>query len=110
MRERVSPRTIFREVRKHWPDALLALRELPKVVQSAIREAGEERPQPVNMPALRAQMQRSQSARDFSVAAAVLWLSGLIWLALSNRLLWLGWAQMLGAILIFVRLRMRRSE
>src|ERR1700726_345651 len=41
MRERVSPRTIFREIRAHWPDALLSLRQIPQIVQTSIREAAE---------------------------------------------------------------------
>jgi ubiquinone biosynthesis protein len=110
MRERVSPRTIVKEIRKHWPDALLTLRELPQVVQGAIREAGRERPEPLNMPALRRQIEQSQSSRDFGIAAAVLWLSGLIWLALSGRFLWLGWLQMAAAIIIFLRMRMAPRE
>src|ERR1700760_2937261 len=55
MRERVSPRTLFGQIRKHWPDALLTLRQVPEVVQRMVREAGEVQPAPVNMPALAAQ-------------------------------------------------------
>ena len=41
MKERVSPRTIFKEIRAHWPDALLTLRQIPQIVQTAVREAAE---------------------------------------------------------------------
>ena len=41
MKERTSPRTIFREIRAHWPDALLTLRQIPQIVQTSIREAAD---------------------------------------------------------------------
>ena len=47
-----------------------------------------------------------------TIAAAVLWLSGLAWLTLSNRILWLGWLQMSAAIALFIGsgFAKRRSE
>jgi len=32
----------------------------------------------------------------------VLWLSGLIWLALATQMPWLGWLQMIAAIAVFI--------
>ena len=51
---------------------------------------------------LRDEMRRSDSRRDTAIAAAVLWLSGLVWLALSTQIPWLGWLQMSAAIVLFV--------
>ena len=48
-------------------------------------------------------MRRGHSRRDCGLAAAVLWLSGLIWLALAAQNPWLGWLQMSAAIVLFVR-------
>src|SRR5258707_7690796 len=48
MRERVSPRTIFREIRAHWPDALLTLRQLPQNPPTAVRDAARGRGAPVH--------------------------------------------------------------
>jgi ubiquinone biosynthesis protein len=109
MRERVSPSTLLREGKKYWPDALLTLRQVPQVIQRIVREAGAVKPPPPNMPALKAQFERSGSRRDLAVACAVLWLSGLLWLALASRFLWLGWVQMLGAVALFLRLRLTTS-
>jgi hypothetical protein len=47
-------------------------------------------------------MRRSNFRRDATIAAAVLWLSGLIWLALSTQMPWLGWLQMTAAIVLFI--------
>jgi ubiquinone biosynthesis protein len=110
MRERTSPRTIFKEIHAHWPDALLALRQIPSVLQGALREAAKPPAEPVEFSALRHEARALSREREWVIAAAVLWVSGLVWLALSTRFLWLGWLQMLAAIAIFVRLRTTRAE
>jgi ubiquinone biosynthesis protein len=109
MRERMSPRTVLRQVRAQLPDILLALQQVPQIFQTAVRDAteGHLRLQ-VENPAvteLRDEIRRSDSRRDTAIAAAVLWLSGLIWLALSTQIPWLGWLQMTAAIVLFVASR-----
>jgi ubiquinone biosynthesis protein len=110
MRERTSPRTIFREIHAHWPDALLALRQIPALLQGALRDAAKPPPEPLSMPALRKEARSLSREREWLIAAAILWVSGLGWLALSSRFLWLGWMQMLAAIVMFVRMRTTRVE
>jgi ubiquinone biosynthesis protein len=112
MQERTSPRTILREIRKHWPDALLTLRQIPGVLQTAVREASEG-----NMPTidrqvarLRANLLSAAARRDTAIAAGVLWLSGLVWLAVSAQYPWFGGLQMLAAIVLYVRLKLRRPR
>jgi ubiquinone biosynthesis protein len=109
MRERTSPRTIFREIRAHLPDALLTLRQIPQIVQTATREAAEGTGPAVDreLARLRAEMHAAAVRRDLWLAAGVLWLSGLIWLALVTQYRWFGAAQMIAAILLFLRLRFR---
>jgi ubiquinone biosynthesis protein len=109
MRERTRPRTIFREIRAHLPDALLTLRQIPQIVQTATREAAEGTGPAVDreLAGLRAEMQAAAVRRDLWLAAGVLWLSGLIWLALVTQYRWFGAAQMIAAILLFLRLRFR---
>jgi ubiquinone biosynthesis protein len=109
MKERVSPRTIFREIRAHWPDALLTLRQLPQIAQTSIRAAAEGTGPSVDrqLAELRAEMRAAALRRDLWLAAGVLWLSGLIWLALLTQYRWLGAAQMIAAIILFLRLRFR---
>jgi ubiquinone biosynthesis protein len=110
MRERTSPRTILKEIHAHWPDALLTLRQIPAVLQGALRDAAKPPPEPLNMPALRDEARSLSREREWLIAAAILWLSGLGWLALSSRFLWVGWMQMLAAIVMFVRMRSARVE
>ena len=109
MRERVSPRTIFKEIRAHLPDALLSLRQIPQIVQTSIREAAEGSAPAVDreLALLRAQVQAAALRRDTWLAAGVLWLSGLIWLALVTQYQWFGAAQMIAAIILSLRLRFR---
>src|ERR1700722_15089605 len=110
MKERTSPRTIFKEIRAHWPDALLTLRQIPQIVQTSIREAAEGTGPAVErqLAQLRAEMRAAALRRDLWLAAGVLWLSGLIWLALLTQYPWFGAAQMIAAIILFLRLRFRR--
>jgi ubiquinone biosynthesis protein len=113
MKERVSPRTIFREIRAHLPDALLSLRQIPQIVQTSIREAAQGEGSAVEreLAVLRAEMRAAALRRDLWLAAGVLWLSGLIWLAQTAQYWWFGAAQMIAAILLFLRLSLRpRSE
>jgi hypothetical protein len=112
MRERTSPRTIFREIRTHWPDALLTFRQIPQIVQTSIRETAEGSGPSVDreLARLRADMRATASRRDLWLAAGVLWLSGLIWLALPTQYLWFGAVQMIAAIVLFLRSSFRRRD
>jgi ubiquinone biosynthesis protein len=114
MRQRVSPRAMLRRVRAQLPDVLLALQQVPQVFQTAVREAAEGNLRlQVEQPALaelRDDMRRSNRRRDTSLAAAVLWVSGLLWLAMTTRDEWLGWVQMIAAIALFVYTRSRKAQ
>jgi ubiquinone biosynthesis protein len=116
MRERMSPRTMFRQVRAQLPDFLLALQQLPQIFQTAVREAAEGR---LKLPAkspdaalLRAEIRRGNRRRDVVIAAAFLWTTGVVWLALSARSPWLGWLQIAAAIVLYFgsRAAERRGE
>ena len=112
MKERTSPRTILREIRTHWPDALLTLRQIPGILQTAVREASEGNVPTIDrqVARLRANLLDAAARRDTAIAAAVLWLSGLVWLAVSTQILWFGGLQMLAAIVLYVRLKLRRPR
>jgi ubiquinone biosynthesis protein len=106
MRARTSPRAILRQIRARLPDTLMALQEVPQIFQTAVRDAAEGRLrlQVENVVAgeVLAEMRLERSRRDAAIAAAVLWLSGLVWLAFAAQNPWLGWAQMTAAIVLFV--------
>jgi len=114
MRERMSPRAVLKLVRTQLPDVLVALQQVPQIFQTAVRDAAEGRLRfsvdPVGAAQLRDDMRRDNSRRDATLAAAVLWVSGLIWLALSRQIAWLGWLQMTAAIALFVWSRSSRSR
>ena len=59
---------------------------------------------------LRDELRRSNFRRDATIAAAVLWMSGLIWLALTTQIPWLGWSQMTAAIVLFLWSRTSKSR
>jgi ubiquinone biosynthesis protein len=105
MRDRMSPRTMLRQVRSQLPDFLLALQQLPQIFQTAVREAADGRLklQVVSPDAalLRAEIRRGNRRRDAVIAAAFLWTTGVAWLALSARAPWLGWLQMAAAIVLY---------
>ena len=106
MRERMSPRTVLRQVRSQFPDFLLALQQVPQLFQTAVREAADGRlrlqVQNAGAAELREEIRRGNSRRDAAIAAAVLWLSGLAWLALSAKMSWLGWVQMAAAAALYL--------
>jgi ubiquinone biosynthesis protein len=106
MRERTSPRTILRQIRAHVPDALMALSQVPGIVQTRVREAAEGHApaiEPLGLAQMREETRLARARRDRLVIAGVLWLSGLIWLAIATRYPWLGWMQMLAAIVVIVK-------
>jgi ubiquinone biosynthesis protein len=114
MRQRMSPRTVLRQVRTQLPDVLVALQQVPQIFQTAVRDAAEGRLRfsvdPVGAAQLRDDMRRVNYRRDATIAAAVLWVSGLVWLAWSRQIVWLGWLQMTAAIALFVWSRSSRSR
>jgi ubiquinone biosynthesis protein len=106
MWERMSPRAVLRQARAQLPDMLVALQQLPQIFQTAVREAadGHLRLQVENTgrAELREAVRRGDARRDATIAAAVLWMSGLFWLGFSTQMNWLGWLQMIAAIAVFV--------
>lgn len=112
MRERMSPRAVLKRVRAQLPDSIEAMKQLPQLFQIAVREATEGRlALKVEYPeirALRHELIHSSYRRDIVIGAGFLWLSGLVWLSLSDRLRWLGWAQLLAAAALFVWYRASR--
>ena len=59
---------------------------------------------------LSAEVRLSHSRRDTAIAAGVLWLSGLVWLALSHQYAWFGWLQLFVSVALLLRYRSLKSH
>jgi ubiquinone biosynthesis protein len=112
MRERSHPRTLFRNLRDHWPDIAEAIRNTPVIARRAMRRAydGElvVRTKSESIEQLRAELKRDRRRSDQVVAAAAVFIGGVIWLALATRPAWVGWALAAGGVLWLARQFTRR--
>ena len=83
-RERVSPRTVWRELRHGLPDMLEVMKALPTIAKGAIERA-QDQPQaaPVTtVPAPPPAAPADNTRRDLLIASAALLPGGVLWLAL----------------------------
>ena len=105
MRERMSPRAILKRARAQLPDTLEALKQLPQLFQTAVRDATEGRfrlqIEDPGMVELRSDMRISGLKRDCAIAAGALWLAGCLWLAAGSSHRWPAWVQLSAAVLVF---------
>jgi ubiquinone biosynthesis protein len=101
MRERMSPRTLLKQARAQLPDTVEALKQLPQLLNTAVRAAGEGRlrwqVQSAEIEGLRRELHATALRRDITLAAAILWLSGFIWLVAAAHVRWLGWLLLIAA-------------
>ncbi len=112
MRDRASPRALLRGLRAQLPDAVEVMKQVPKIVKAGVRAAADGEfkwsVRSTELAELRAAMQADQASRNAMHAAGILWLAGLIWLALRAHPSWIGWLQMGAAAAVFLRLRWTR--
>jgi len=95
MRERVGVRSVFRSLRKQWPDIVDAARVLPGLLAHTVQRAqnGQLRFQ-VEAPeieGLKAALRASNRRRDAVTIGAVILLCGLFWLMVGRNPEWPGW-------------------
>jgi ubiquinone biosynthesis protein len=108
MRERTGPRAILQGIRTHWPDALMTLRQVPQIIQTAVREAAEGKAptvESIGVAELRGEIRRSGWRRDLYISAGVLWIGGLICLSQAIGYRWLGWLQIAAAVTLLATAR-----
>jgi ubiquinone biosynthesis protein len=95
MNERWSLRAIAKDVRKHLPDMIQALQQLPPLVENAIQRAHDGRfSVPVttkDVEKLRLEIRRDGRRRDASLLSATCALGGIVWL-LAGTPAWPGYA------------------
>jgi ubiquinone biosynthesis protein len=96
MDERWSVRAIVKDVRKHLPDMVQALQQLPPLVENAIQRAHDGRFRaPLttqDFERLRLEIRRDGRRRDVALLTATCALGGIIWLALATAPVWPGYA------------------
>jgi ubiquinone biosynthesis protein len=101
MRERMSPRSVLKRVRTQLPDTVEALKQLPQLFHTAVREAAEGRltlrVEAAGGAELRREIRYGNLRRDIALGAGFLWLSGLVWLAMAAHYRWFGWLQLAAA-------------
>jgi ubiquinone biosynthesis protein len=111
MQERSGPRAVIGSLRDHWPDIAEAIKVLPVIARRAIRRAYDDelvvRTESASVEALREELRRERGRGNQVVAAAAVFLGGIIWLALATQPLWIGWLLSgIGAIWLVGRLRL----
>jgi ubiquinone biosynthesis protein len=112
MRDRMSPKAILRRIRQQLPDTVEAVKQLPQLFQTATREATEGRfrlrTADEGLERLRAEVRNAQRRRDAALGAAVLWLSGVLWLSQGTPHPGFAWILLAGALAMLVRYRTLR--
>jgi len=100
MRERASPRAVFGSMREHWPDVAEAIKVLPVIARRVIRRAYDDelsvRTESASLEKLRAELRRQRRRSDAVIAASVVFLGGIVWIALATQPAWIGWLLAVG--------------
>jgi hypothetical protein len=101
-------RAIAKDVRKHLPDMVQALQQLPPLLENAIQRAHDGRfSVPVttkDVEKLRLEIRRDGRRRDIALLTATCALGGIIWL-LAGTPAWPGYALLLGGVIGLLSLR-----
>ena len=93
-RERMSPRSLLRDLRRGLPDVLEVLKALPALARAAVERAQDGAPRAAADPGVSAPAHAGATAserwRERLIAATALLLGGILWLGLRVEPQWLG--------------------
>ena len=107
-RERLSPRSLLRDARRHLPEFIATLRATPPLLRRLTREA-EARdallPAPPRDAQLVAALKESARRRDQTIVAVAVLVLGVLWMALGAEPLVAGLAAAAGAIIYLLARR-----
>jgi ubiquinone biosynthesis protein len=98
MRDRNSPRAMFHNLRRHLPDLLEVVNELPAVVKDAVRQSRGARSVRLDesvSQSLARILELSARRREAVTIGSAILLGGLVWLALGQQASWPGWTMLL---------------
>jgi ubiquinone biosynthesis protein len=110
MRERSHPRALAQSLKGHWPDIAEAIKVLPVIARRAVRQAYDDelvvKTESASLEALRAELRADRRRSDAVIAAAAVFVGGILWTALATQPVWIGWLLTGGgAIWLLNRLR-----
>jgi ubiquinone biosynthesis protein len=110
MRERSHPRALAQSLKGHWPDIAEAIKVLPVIARRAVRQAYDDelvvKTESASLEALRAELRADRRRSDAVIAAAAVFVGGILWTALATQPVWIGWLLTAGgAIWLLNRLR-----
>ncbi len=114
MHERLSLRTVVRDLERGWPDMLEVVRMLPPLAQRTLEQAQDQRLRiPVDMSELERMRQELTAhihSGDRVLIGAVLGLTAVLWLALHGRPRWVGYLLAVAALLAWFAAWTRRRR
>jgi ubiquinone biosynthesis protein len=110
MRERNHPRALVQSLKGHWPDIAESIKVLPVIARRVVRQAYDDelvvKTETASLEALRAELRADRRRSDAIIAAAAVFISGILWTALATQPVWIGWLLTAGGALWLVnRLR-----
>ncbi|HUG02815.1 MAG TPA: ubiquinone biosynthesis regulatory protein kinase UbiB [Steroidobacteraceae bacterium] len=110
MRERSHPRALAQSLKGHWPDIAEAIKVLPVIARRAVRQAYDDelvvKTESASLDALRAELRADRRRSDAIIAAAAVFVGGILWMALATQPVWIGWLLTTGgALWLLNRLR-----
>jgi ubiquinone biosynthesis protein len=100
-RERMSPRTIAREARRHLPELIETLRATPALVRRLVREAEAREallPTPLRGERLLLELRTNARRRDRTIVASAVLALGVFWIAVGAEPMLAGIAAAAGAV------------
>jgi len=107
MRDRLSPRTQFRQARRHLPALLEVAQALPPLLKVAVQKAQDGKlhigVQPADLERLRQDIREGERRRNATLLAGVLALSGFLWLDADAATPWLAPLLIGAAVLVYWR-------
>jgi ubiquinone biosynthesis protein len=101
-KERLSPRSVLKEWRRHAPELIEALRAAPMLVRRVVKDAQHReyllRADVPRLEDMRAEIAAGNARRDRTIVACAVGIGGLLWLGLGLEPWWPGAGAIVGAV------------
>jgi ubiquinone biosynthesis protein len=114
MRDRMSPRSVLRALRRGWPDALEIIKAVPPLARRALEQAQDGQLRlAVDTSALdRLRVQLAEDIRrsDHILIGAALALGGALWFGLRFEHRWLGVLAAAGGVIVWITVWLQRRR